>query len=147
MAANADPPERGDATNPCSDRQSAGESCVAPAPRADPIDVSERTSGQRTERLYLVQIAMLEARVETLESRLDAKETDLQHVVDRYERVLQERDACRDRSLASREFERIELDEGDTERAEESDRDSRTERATLADRSTGALDRLRTLLK
>ena len=146
MAATADPPHRGDATNPCSDRQSAGESCGAPAPRADAVDVTEHTSGHRAERLYLVQIAMLEAKVEALESRLEAKETDLQHVVDRYERVLQERDACRDRTLASREFERVELDDGDTTAADAT-RERTTDRATLADRSSGALDRLRALLK
>ena len=128
MAANADPPDQGD-IDLCTDRQSAGESCVA-APEPEGVDI---TIDHTPETLYLVQIAMLETRVARLEARLESKERDLQHVVDRYEHVLQGRDACRDEPLVSDEFE---TGDPDTDRTDRSDRPS----------ESGAVGRLRRLL-
>jgi len=128
MAANADPPDQGD-IDLCTDRQSAGESCVA-APEPEGVDI---TVDHTPETLYLVRIAILEARVARLEARLESKERDLQHVVDRYEHVLQGRDACRDEPLVSDEFDTVEP---------ESDRTDRSDRGS----GTGAVDRLRRLL-
>ncbi|WP_436932516.1 hypothetical protein [Halosimplex halobium] len=138
MAANADPPEQGE-LYPCTDRQSAGESCghsttdAGPTGRADAgaADRTALTVDERPETFYLAKIALLEARVATLERRLESKEADLQHVVDRYERVLRGRDACRDEPLVADEFD---LEAGDTADDER-------------DRPTGALDRLRGLLR
>mgnify|MGYP006993518421 CR=1 FL=1 len=132
MAANADPPEQGDI--PCTDRQSAGESCGAQAPNATNAGTAGDTVDHTPETLYLVRIAMLEARVAALERSLESKERDLQHVVDRYEHVLQERDACRDEPLVSDES---------TALGPSTDRADRSEPAT----GTGALDRLRGLLR
>ncbi|WP_459193523.1 hypothetical protein [Halosimplex sp. J119] len=125
MAANADEPNQGE-LSPCTDRQPAGESCGAAIPERE-------TAGRpllTPQTLYLIRIAMLEARVATLEARLESRERDLQHVVDRYERVLQGRDACRDEPLVSDEFDVTAPtpDEG-------------------ADSPTGALGRLRGLLR
>lgn len=152
MAANADPPDRGNTNppdrgdpDPCTDRLSAGESCGATATAAGPTDRPDRTSGPTDDRhglapatLYQVRIAVLEARVESLESELEARESDLQHVVDRYERVLQERDACRDEPLVASEFDRTELAGGESTRERDRNRRAGT---------TGALDRLRGLLE
>ncbi|WP_436925369.1 hypothetical protein [Halosimplex amylolyticum] len=141
MAANADAPNQGEV--PCTDRQSAGESCVAPAPA---IEATDSAVDHTPETLYLVRIAMLEARVETLEADLESKERDLQHVVDRYEHVLQERDACRDEPLVSDEFDTVHPDADEAaHRSERVDREP-TERDRPSDRSTGPLDRLRALL-
>jgi hypothetical protein len=43
------------------------------------------------ESLYLWQIAVLQTRVDDLERAVDRREQDLQHVIDRYEHVLDER--------------------------------------------------------
>jgi hypothetical protein len=129
MAANADPSKQGD-IDPCTDRQSAGESCVGSTPESEGVDT---TVDHTPETLYLVRIAILETRVARLEARLESKERDLQHVVDRYEHVLQGRDACRDELLVSDEFDTVEP---------ESDRTDRSDRGS----GTGALDRLRRLL-
>jgi hypothetical protein len=72
---------------------------------ADEADIQARTHA-RTDRqsagrsvettpesLYLWRIAVLEARVETLRNHVEHKEQDLQHVIDHYEGVLQERHA------------------------------------------------------
>lgn len=56
------------------DRQSAGES----------LDCTPTL-------LYLTRIAVLEARVTGLEATVERKERERQHVVDRYERLLQRR--------------------------------------------------------
>lgn len=50
------------------------------------------------ESLYLWRIAVLEQRAETLQAHVDLREQELQHVIDRYERVLEER-ATRDGEL------------------------------------------------
>ncbi|MFC7140849.1 hypothetical protein ACFQMA_13580 [Halosimplex aquaticum] len=139
MAANADEPNQGDV--PCTDRQSAGESCVAPAPE---IEAADSAVDHTPETLYLVRIAMLEARVATLEADLESKERDLQHVVDRYEHVLQERDACRDEPLVSDEFASIEIESDATETTDRRDRADRD--STDGERSAGPVDRLRELL-
>ena len=129
MAANADPSKQGD-IDPCTDRQSAGESCVGSTPESEGVDT---TVDHTPETLYLVRIAILETRVARLEARLESKERDLQHVVDRYEHVLQGRDACRDEPLVSDEFE---TGDPDTDRTDRSDRPS----------ESGAVGRLRRLL-
>ncbi|WP_123535319.1 hypothetical protein [Halosimplex salinum] len=135
MAANADPPEQGDI--PCTDRLSAGESCGAPAPNATDVGTTDDTVDHTPETLYLVRIATLEARVAALERSLESKERDLQHVVDRYEHVLQERDACRDEPLVT------------DESIPEPTTDHRGPTADRADRTAdpGALGRLRELFR
>lgn len=156
MAANADPPEQGE-LHPCTDRQSAGEPCghsTTDAGGSDAIDIgatdrAAHTVDNTAETLYLAKIALLEARVATLERRLESSEADRQHVVDRYERVLRGRDACRDEPLVADEF------DVDTSRSAGTDRTAGDDRATGddrtadrdGDRSTGALDRLRGLLR
>lgn len=149
MAANADPPEQGE-LHPCIDRQSAGESCGhsttdagATAPTdAGPTDGTALRIDHRPETRHLTRIALLEARVATLERRLESSEADLQHVVDRYERVLQGRDACRDEPLVADEFD-LPADCG-ADRESEPDADPGR---TGGDRSAGPLARLRGLLR
>jgi len=146
MAANADPPEQGE-LHPCTDRQSAGESCGHSTSDAGATGRTDAGTAGRpdlsvdhtAETLYLTQIALLEARVATLQRRLESSEADLQHVVDRYERVLRGRDACRDEPLVADEFDLP------ADRAATSGSEPAAERD--GDRSTGALDRLRGLLR
>ncbi|WP_436908263.1 hypothetical protein [Halosimplex marinum] len=158
MAANADPPEQGE-LHPCTDRQSAGESCGHSTTDAGAVDPAHTGPTGRTddgstgrtaltvdhtaETFYLAKIALLEARVTTLERRLESKEADLQHIVDRYERVLQGRDARRDEPLVADEFDVAADREPDRTERERTGGNDRTER----DRSTGALARLRSLLR
>ncbi|QLH76434.1 hypothetical protein HZS55_03565 [Halosimplex rubrum] len=149
MAANADPPEQGE-LYPCTDRQSAGESCGHSTSDAGATGGTDAGAAGRTdltvdhtaETLYLAKIALLEARVATLERRLESSEADLQHVVDRYERVLQGRDACRDEPLVTDEFD---IEAG---RSADADRTAGADRTAERDgeRSTGPLGRLRELL-
>jgi len=105
-------------------------------------DRTDLTVDHTAESLYLAKIALLEARVATLESRLESSEADRQHVVDRYERVLQGRDACRAEPLVADEFDSEASGPADTDRTAGDDRAAERER----ERSTGPLDRLRGLL-
>ncbi|ELZ28789.1 hypothetical protein C475_04106 [Halosimplex carlsbadense 2-9-1] len=155
MAANADPPEQGE-LHPCTDRQSAGESCghsttdagATGGPDGGVAGRAGLTVDHTAETLYLTKIALLEARVSTLERRLESSEADRQHVVDRYERVLQGRDACRDEPLVTDEFDIEASGPADADRTAGDDRTTGDDRTAErdGDRSTGPLDRLRGLL-
>jgi len=58
-----------------------------------------RRPSPRAELLYLTEIAVLRMRIAALEATVAEKERDLQHVVDRYEHVLEGRGARRDEPL------------------------------------------------
>jgi len=88
MAANAGAPDRGE-RSPCIDRQRAGD--PSGALRAEAPLGRDRTPDIAPETLYLTRIAMLEARVATLEATVEEKERELQRVVDRYEHLLDAR--------------------------------------------------------
>jgi len=80
------------------DADTAGQ--VLPDDRIDsPLTTHARTDRRSAgrsvetspESLYLWQIAVLQTRVDDLERAVDRREQDLQHVIDRYEHVLDER--------------------------------------------------------
>jgi len=50
-----------------------------------------RPVGTSPESLYQWQIAVLRSRIETLQGSVEQRERELQHVIDRYEHVLDER--------------------------------------------------------
>jgi hypothetical protein len=122
----------------------------APSPATTHARTDRRSAGRsvetRPESLYLWQIAVLRARVDTLERRVDTKEQDLQHVIDQYEGVLQERPGARDGELLT--------DGGDSTvpdtRARTAGRAPRTDSTGATGDRTGLagrlLDRLRSLL-
>jgi len=99
-------------------------------------------SDHRPETFYLTKIALLEARVATLEAELESCDADLRHVVDRYERVLQGRDACRDEPLVADEFDIEPSDPADADRTAGDGPSAGRD----GERSPGPLDRLRGLL-
>jgi hypothetical protein len=51
----------------------------------------QRSVGTSAESLYLWQIAVQQSRIRRLRDRVDQQEQELQHVIDRYEYVLQNR--------------------------------------------------------
>ena len=118
----------------------------APSPATTHARTDRRSVETRPESLYLWQIALLRARVDTLERRVDTKEQDLQHVIDQYEGVLQERPGARDGELLT--------DGGDSTvpdtRVRTAGRAPRTDSTGATGDRTGLagrlLDRLRSLL-
>lgn len=87
MATNADGLQRSP-PHARTNRESAGERLVSDDPLVNYRSRSP-TRGVAPATLYAMRIAVLEAYVATLEARVEQKERQRQHVVDRYEHLLQ----------------------------------------------------------
>lgn len=180
MATDADVPraadressgERGDPVAESGDRRTRADrgsasGAVESAPRrsveqAQSLSSFGRVSTRRIDAraLYLVRIAVLEARVAELEAAVASKERDLQHVVDRYEHVLDGRGVRREAPLvdAAGDGDRPAVDAGDSGSRESGDADdgaagpdrgsSDAGRESDGAADTGPLDRVRALLR
>jgi hypothetical protein len=117
----------------------------ASSARRQPFPGRQRPS-PRAELLYLTEIAVLRRRVAALEATVAEKEHDLQHVIDRYEHVLDGRGARRDDPLV--DLARESTDRESTDR-ESTDRESTDRESTDRERSLDErlADRLRALVR